>query len=412
MSERTAAKPGLATPGPRSHFARRVRGCLLGGALGDALGAAIEFESLAEIRARFGPRGLETLAPAYGRLGAITDDTQMTLFTAEGLIRAWVRARSRGSNHPPAVVHHAYRRWLHTQGIPWRQAAQQRFGPDGAEPDGWLVKERFLHSRRAPGNTCLAALGAKVHLGQPADNDSKGCGGVMRVAPVGLLPHSGNAGDATTVEGAFRLAEEIAALTHGHPTGQLAAGTLAATLHALVHASLAAGHPLVAALELAVRILRRQPRHEETLAALDDARELAEQGNPSPERVESLGAGWVAEEALAIAVYAALVHRENPRAALLLAANHSGDSDSTAAICGNLLGALHGEAALPQDWLAELEGRTTIERLADDFVAEMTDTRPRQGTTATVARAEGGALATPQAQDPEFAAWWERYPGW
>ena len=66
----------------------RIRGSLLGGAVGDTLGAPIEFESLREIRARFGPEGLRKPAPAFGRVGAITDDTQMTLFTAEGLILA------------------------------------------------------------------------------------------------------------------------------------------------------------------------------------------------------------------------------------------------------------------------------------------------------------------------------------
>lgn len=408
MNERGAARPGLETPGPRSAYARRVRGCLLGGALGDALGAAIEFESLDEIRERHGPDGLQGLAPAYGRRGAITDDTQMTMFTAEGLIRAFVRSKSRGSGHPAAVVHHAYRRWLHTQGVAWRNAAQQRFGRDGAEPDGWLIQERFLHSRRAPGNTCLAALSAKVALGQPAENDSKGCGGVMRVAPVGLLPHSGNAGDATTLEGAFRLGEEIAALTHGHPTGQLASGFLAATIHALVHGD----RPLEPALDAATRILRRQPRHDETLAAVEEARELAAAGSPGPARIEALGAGWVAEEALAIAVYSALVHRESVRAALLLAVNHSGDSDSTGAICGNLLGALHGEAALPQDWLAELEGRATLERLADDFVAEMTDTRPRERAVVDAPAADGTPVGDPNPGGNGFAAWWARYPGW
>lgn len=395
MSDDSASAPDSEAPASRPRYADRVRGCLLGGALGDALGAAVEFLDLGEIRARFGPRGLDRLAPAYGRVGAITDDTQMTLFTAEGLIRAFVRAKSRGIGHPPVIVHHAYRRWLHTQGVSWRQAAQRNSRESGA-PDGWLVAERFLHSRRAPGNTCLAALAAPGGLGQPADNDSKGCGGVMRVAPVGLLPHSGNAGDATTVEGAFRLGEEIAALTHGHPTGQLAAGVLAATIHVIVHAA----RPLDSALDAATRILRRQPRHEETLAALDAARELAARsGEPTPERIESLGGGWIAEEALAIAVYAALVRRDEPRAALLLGANHGGDSDSTAALCGNLLGALDGERAWPREWLVELEGRETIERLADDFVAEMTDTRPQ----------EGAGTASGEAR---YREWWERYPGW
>jgi ADP-ribosylglycohydrolase len=393
VSDDSALPSGAEAATPRSDYARRVRGCLLGGALGDALGAPIEFLDLAAIRKRYGPRGLDYLAPGHGldqRPGTITDDTQMTLFTAEGLIRAFVRGKSRGIGHPPAVVHHAYRRWLHTQGIPWIEAAQHPPGYVGPEPDGWLIRERFLFARRAPGHTCLGALEAPGALGQSATNDSKGCGGVMRAAPVGLLPHAGTGSEATSVEAVFRLAVETAALTHGHPTGQLAAGVLAATLHMIVFAA----RPLDPALDAATRILRRQPRHEETLAALEAARALAgRSGEPTPEHVESLGGGWIAEEALAIAVYAALVHRDDPRAALALAANHSGDSDSTAAICGNLLGALLGDGALPQDWLAELEGRPTIERLADDFAAEMTGTRPAEDS-------------------PEYAAWWERYPGW
>ena len=79
----------------------RFRGCLLGGAVGDALGAPVEFTSLQEIRTRFGRDGVADFAPAYGRVGAITDDTQMTprqrrlrrrlcglVWTAEGLLRA------------------------------------------------------------------------------------------------------------------------------------------------------------------------------------------------------------------------------------------------------------------------------------------------------------------------------------
>jgi ADP-ribosylglycohydrolase len=64
--------------------AGRIRGCLLGGAVGDALGAPIEFASWREIRSRHGDRGVTgVLAP-----GHFTDDTQMTLFTCEGLIAA------------------------------------------------------------------------------------------------------------------------------------------------------------------------------------------------------------------------------------------------------------------------------------------------------------------------------------
>jgi ADP-ribosylglycohydrolase len=90
--------------------------------------------------------------------------------------------------------------------------------------------------------------------------------------------------------------------------------------------------------------------------------------------VAELGSGWVAEEALAIALYAALA-RPRPGQfldALSLAVTHSGDSDSTGAICGNILGAWHGETALPPQLAFEVEGRGTILQLADDFAWEFT----------------------------------------
>ncbi len=69
----------------------RFRGCLLGGATGSALGAAVEFMSLEQIHAQFGRRGIGDYAAAYRRIGAIADDTPMTFFTAEGLLRAMMR---------------------------------------------------------------------------------------------------------------------------------------------------------------------------------------------------------------------------------------------------------------------------------------------------------------------------------
>lgn len=388
-------------------LASRIRGSLLAGALGDALGAPIEFMKWPAIRAKWGPRGLTHFEPAYGvvgAMGAITDDTQMTLFTVEGLIRAEVRGRARGICSPPAVVHHAYRRWLVTQGERWTSEPS----PDDKpwQPDGWLVGEKFLHARRAPGTTCLAALRVPERYGTRAQNDSKGCGGVMRAAPVGFL--FGNArrfGKDGPAE-AFAMSVEIAALTHGHPSGQLPAGVLAAVIHGVAFE----GQTLDEALDVATGLLRERSQRqegEETLAALAKARRLALAGEPSAERVESLGGGWVAEEALAIAVYAALSHPEDLRAALVLAANHSGDSDSTAAICGNLLGAVLGEGALPADWLDDLgglgglgglEGRAVITQLAEDFARQLEGRAPDPG--------EG------QARTAEAELWWERYPGW
>ncbi|MET8387686.1 ADP-ribosylglycohydrolase family protein [Streptosporangium canum] len=337
-------------------YRSRVRGCLLGGALGDALGAPVEFDSLGEIRRQYGPAGLTEPAPdRRGRVGLITDDTQMTLFTVEGLIR--------GEN--ATAVRRAYLRWLDTQQHPSPPPA------DGGIRTGRLREQRWLYSQRAPGNACLSGLRhreavAPTRFGEPGPVNpaSKGCGTVMRSAPFGLRARS--------ARHAFELAAECAQVTHGHPTGYLAAGAFAAIVHFLMtDLTTDDSATLAQAVRRAMDLLSAYPSHEETTGALRAAVSLAAEGVPNPERIESLGGAWIAEEALAIAVYCALVNPEpgDIRQALLLAVNHSGDSDSTGAVCGNLLGALHGETALPGDWLVHLEGRDAITELADDFAA-------------------------------------------
>jgi len=336
------------------HFA----GCLLGGAVGDALGAPVEFMSLAQIHRRFGPHGATDFAEAYGRRGATTDDTQMTLFTAEGLLRS--AASHAGAASVGVAIHRAYLRWLSTQGMasahPAFAEATRRDG------NGWLLGVRDLHALRAPGNTCLSALRSPEMgtIGQPL-NDSKGCGGVMRVAPVGLF--------FAEPEEAFDVGCLAAALTHGHPSGYLSAGCLAAIIAGIVE-----GRELEEATQQALRILETRPGHQECLTAIEAAIDLASSGAPSPEAVESLGEGWVGEQALAISLFCALVSQDDYARAVLLAINHGGDSDSTGAIAGNILGALLGASAIPPRWLDALELRPEIETLAADLLARHQDT--------------------------------------
>lgn len=332
----------------------RIRGCLLGGAVGDALGAPVEFLSLRAIRSRFGAEGIVGMVPAYGWIGAITDDTQMTMWTVEGLLRGECRGRERGILCMPSVVHHAYLRWLHTQGMTSQDEAF-RDALDSKFP-GWLLGVADLHACRAPGNTCLSAL-VSPGMGtmERPKNNSKGCGGVMRVAPVGLYE--------TDVQKAFDLACEVAAITHGHPTGYLASGCLAAII-----AEIMTGRELREAVNRAMDILASRTNHEETTHCLEHALSLLDSGaDPTPETVERLGQGWIAEEALAISVYCALVFPNDFRRAVLLAVNHGGDSDSTGAITGNILGALLSADTIPSEWLVQLELQDEIETLATDL---------------------------------------------
>lgn len=341
----------------------RFLGCVLAGAVGDALGAPVEFQSIEAIRERFGQAGTTGYAEEYGGRGTITDDTQMTLFTLEGLIRG-----HRGEHADPyGPMQHAYQRWLYTQAVDSTWARNGGIFATRPEPDGWLITNRELFAQRAPGSTVTSALRAFARGGQRGSmghrlNDSKGCGGVMRAAPMALLGEDG-----------FAFAVGTALLTHGHPSGFLSAGALAHLVHLLL-----ADATLPDAFAATRAKLLTWDDSAEQVAALDAAVELAGEG-PTPETIEArLGGGWTGEEALAIAVCAALTATDL-RHGLLLAVNHSGDSDSTGAICGNLLGAMWGTSAIPDEWLAELELRDVIEQVTRDALAEFGEHPPDWG---------------------------------
>ncbi|MFC9327600.1 ADP-ribosylglycohydrolase family protein [Kitasatospora sp. NPDC057015] len=351
-------------------YRARVRGCLLGGAIGDALGFPIEGLAMPGIEARYGESGITGLVPDRdGVIGRISDDTQLTLFTAEGRLRGYARAVSRGiSGAEVVLVQEAYLRWQDTQD---HEEPPPRY--DLRHRSGRLREERWLYARRAPGLACRSGL-RQNHVPDsrsaidgtpgPVNPDSKGCGTVMRSAPFGFAEGSPHL--------SFELAARCAQITHGHPTGYYAAGALAAMISHLL-----TGEGLEAAVLKSMELLARYPGHEETTNALRRAVDLAHAGPASPLTVESLGGGWIAEEALAIAVYAALARTDHWQkrtpieSAFLIAVNHSGDSDSTGSICGNLLGARYGDGLLPAHWLKEIEGRAVIAALADDFAAEV-----------------------------------------
>ena len=340
----------------------RLVGCLLGGALGDALGYPIEFERPgAALLARYGAAAPVSLRFAdAARGGLVSDDTQMTLFTAEGLIRARL---SRATDPTPHLLR-AYQRWYTTQAM---RATQVVATPPRGQ--GLLLADARMHARRAPGNTCLAALAASFMGRAPATvadppNDSKGCGAVMRSAPFGLV--------AASREQAFQQARDAGVLTHGHPSGYLSSAYFASLIF-----DLSRDQPLEAALNHADALLEREAGAEETRESLLRARALAAQGAPGAQAIEQLGGGWTGEEALAIAVAVALTaggrSSQHVAEALWRAVAHGGDSDSTGSLVGNLLGAMHGSEALPASWLAELELCDLIETMAVDLWASFLD---------------------------------------
>jgi ADP-ribosylglycohydrolase/protein-tyrosine phosphatase len=267
----------------------RMRGCLLGGAIGDALGAPVEFMQWSEIKSRFGPEGITDFSPAYGRIGAITDDTQMTIFTAEGLLRAAVQGRLKEPCSVPSVICHAYLRWLLTQGVAPSMTATE------IGQDGWLWSEKVLHSRRAPGNTCISALRAMTHFtANRAANNSKGAGGIMRIAPIACFASRDDASAAAEV---FQLAKEAAWITHGHPSGFLSAAAFAVIVHALLW-----GLPIDLGIQRAKTLLQCEDGSDETLNAMEIGLACAGKKMAPELAIPMIGEGWVGEEALGIAI--------------------------------------------------------------------------------------------------------------
>ncbi|MDQ4046446.1 MAG: ADP-ribosylglycohydrolase family protein [Actinomycetota bacterium] len=357
--------PAVSAPSPKS----RIHGCLLGGALGDSLGYAVEFDSITAIRDRFGDAGLRDFAALDGGTH-FSDDTQMTLYTVDGLVEALEWANAGVGADANACLWLAYLRWLDTQGVPVPEPAPK------PQPR-WIDRQPVLRQRRSPGKACLSGL-ATGEMGtayRPVNPDSKGCGTVMRSAPFGLIPH-------IPADAVYKLSADAAALTHGHPSARQSAAVFSLLIHSLVQ-----GETLQAAARTAAEHVRSDPEAvPELRERLDAALRLAGVTPPGatallgPEDlVRELGEGWVAEEALAVGLYAVLATAkgdEGPRppvehfkAAVALAVNHSGDSDSTGSIAGNILGAYYGEACLPADWLEALEAPEVVRGMADQLVS-------------------------------------------
>lgn len=337
----------------KNYLKDRIRGSLIGGAIGDALGYPVEFMGSGEILVRYGSEGITRFELGHSDFALVSDDTQMTLFTANGLLNA----RKQGISLKYGIAR-AYIEWYLTQ------TGQK--SPKYKEC--WISDVPELNHRRAPGTTCMSSL-SDLYRGRDPYNNSKGCGGVMRIAPIPLYAAVNGR---MNVQEAALLAGEAAEITHQHPLGFIPAALAAYIIHCLALDE----RPDRQSLETYIRegmvsIETLYPQHAVAVKYMgelcDKAVSLANGNGPDMANVESLGGGWVGDEALAIALYCAVRHFDSFEKAMIAAVNHSGDSDSTGAVCGNILGAAIGYEAIPQFFKDDLEMHDLICHIADDL---------------------------------------------
>ena len=335
----------------------RIKGCLVGGAVGDALGYAVEFSTLSEIIRKFGESGIKRYE-LDGGLARISDDTQMALFTANALLFGETRGQMRGIGAGPAgYFTEAYLDWYETQ--------TEKY-PLRDYHSSWLVNFREFFSRRAPGGTCMSALqaGGRGTVERPVNN-SKGCGGVMRVAPIGVY----FAGKAHWEQEKVDMAgAKAAAVTHGHELGYIPSVAL---VHIVCQLASAEKPDVFAAvlssMEAMPKLFPEAGFMRYYLDLMDKAIDLSQKDVDDRNAIRQLGEGWVAEETLAIAVYCAIKHADSFEDAIVASVNHDGDSDSTGAVTGNILGTALGYTSIPDHYLEKLELRDIIEEISEDL---------------------------------------------
>lgn len=339
----------------------RIEGSMIGGAIGDALGYPVEFvNSFEGIQRLYGENGITHLNTHQRWLdeeyqagkAVFSDDTQMTLFTANGLLNAVNEGK-------PLIdgIREAYLEWLQTQE-----------GERKGEARCWIRDIPSLNHRRAPGATCTTALNA-ISKGEDPMNNSKGCGGLMRTAPIALYSAVGRRLD---IEDADRISAEAAHLTHLHPDGFLPSVVESHIIYRLLsHYNISKNFLLDATeegIEVATSLYPQLKRQVQRLhRTIGRATELLDNGKKDVDNINEIGEGWTGDEALAIALYCCNRHIDSFEKTIIAAVNHGGDSDSTGAVAGNIIGAALGYGAIPKSFLRDLESPDLVIHMADDL---------------------------------------------
>ena len=327
-------------------------GCLLGLAVGDAMGYTVEDKSWEEIQTEYGPNGLLGFDLKEDEYAPVTSHTQIAAFLCNGLLLALTRGKKE------------YMRWSKVALKEWVRT--QQFCRDPETSPCFLCKLPQFHRRhcrdiRMLDNHRLEFYGSMTQR----KNMNNTPGAITAGIAAGMLYQPGR----ISPEGAGELAGELIALTHGHPETFLSGVVLS-----YVIAGVLGGADLLRSLNQAIQMTETRyaeqfPKVEMLTMKLRQAIDLARNHALSPlQAMEQIGCEDTAE-CLAGAMYTCLVNPKDFDGAIITAVNHSGTSAAVGAITGAIMGAQLGEDALPEFYLESLDCTDVLRTLAQDMAA-------------------------------------------
>lgn len=335
----------------------QIRGCLLGGAAGDSLGFCVEELTLADIQEKYGPAGIQGYDTVNG-YAPVSSHTQLSMFTANGLLFGATRGATRGVMAPYVkYLEAAYRDWGKTQHYGgWNNRGKAYC---------WLCSLKEMYARRAPEPAVLYALERPQAgtMDEPV-NRSRGPNGLTRCLPIGLFLNPAE----TSRQEIRLLGAESAALTHGDPLGFLPAAYLTDLLNRIIY-----GQPV------SFRTVLHQTRsameqqfgsrftHISTIRDLLSWAETMAEEPAAPEEILGKLRPTDAAAILAGACYVCLKFPGDYDRGIVAAVNHGGLSSALGAVTGALLGAQLGTEGIPEFYLEPLELRDILEELSDDL---------------------------------------------
>ena len=319
-------------------FQDNIRGCIIGGALGDTMG--------------------------YCKDGKFSSNTQMCLATANGILYAYTHFVTWGFNITEQDgVYYAYNDWCN-----------QQLGDMQSKSTTWLTNIPSFCEKRSPDADCIELLASRRYssMKKPiGDNNSWSC--LTRVAPF-VLYHKNADSRNDHVKHEMHLAASSAALTHGHPLAWLSSAFLAQILSRMIYGGCTIGDTLNLYLWEGKRLVYELMGNSEYLRSLfvliDKAISLVDNNNDDVENIIKLGTGWDAHECLAIALYCCLRYPMDFKMAVLAAANHLGNTAATACLTGQIMGAKLGYSRIDPSWVNALERHDVILEIADDLTDE------------------------------------------